>query len=303
MSESAPDVEVVQGRAAEVGGVPVLRHLPTRQLRTVGAWCFADEMGPIALTPDSGMDVGPHPHTGLQTVTWLFDGEVVHRDSLGSEELIRPGEVNLMTAGRGVVHAEESARRHGRLHGMQLWIAQPEQTRHGDADFAHHTELPIVESRAATMTVFAGDLGGVMAPTRHGTALVGADVRMSADTLSLALRPDHEYCLVLVDGPVVADGHPVQPGRVAWLGRGRDSLELSAPEGARMLLLGGEPLPEPVFMWWNFVARTRDEVALMYRAWRDGDARFGEVSTALARIPAPVPPWEPLRVSDPGATE
>ena len=303
MSAAFPEIEVLQGRATDVGGIPVLRHLPTRQLRTVGAWCFADEMGPVILTSTAGLGVGPHPHTGLQTVTWLLEGEVVHRDSLGSEELIRPGQVNLMTAGRGVVHAEESTGRQSHLHGIQLWIAQPESSRHGDADFAHHAELPGVEFRGAFGTVFAGRFAGVSAPTHHDTSLVGVDLQLTTEAVVLPLTAGDEHCLLLVEGAVEVDGQTVDAGRVVSLGSGRDEVTLRATETARVLLLGGEPVHEQLFMWWNFVGRSRDEIDAMYKAWRDGLDQFGEVDTELERIPAPRPPWEPMRVSTSGSAE
>lgn len=143
---SVADLEVLEGRRAEVGGFGVSRVLPRQRRRTVGAWCFVDQVGPGEVTAQRGLDIGPHPHVGLQTVTWLFRGQVLHRDSLGCEQLIRPGQLNLMTAGAGVSHSEETADIYdGELHGVQLWVAQPEETRHGEPAFEHHAELPRTE--------------------------------------------------------------------------------------------------------------------------------------------------------------
>ena len=168
----APEVEVLPSRETTVGGVPVRRALPKRQRRTVGAWCFADHFGPVAAGGGAqDMQIGPHPHSGLHTVTWLVEGELVHRDSLGSEQPIRPGQLNLMTAGHGVAHAEESPPAlAGRQHGIQLWVAQPEATRHGPAAFEHHAELPRLDLGGAVATVLVGGLDG----------LAGADSRRGA---------------------------------------------------------------------------------------------------------------------------
>jgi quercetin 2,3-dioxygenase len=161
-------VEVTESHEAVVGRFTVRRALPRRGRRTVGAWCFADHMGPADVTEDSGLDVGPHPHMGLQTVTWLLAGEALHHDSLGSEQVIAPGQLNLMTAGGGVAHAEEATGSYsGQLHGIQLWVAQPEATRHGAAAFEHHAELPRVDLGGAEATVLVGELGGVARPARR----------------------------------------------------------------------------------------------------------------------------------------
>src|SRR5947209_4908276 len=153
-----PVVEVTDSREATVGTMRVRRALPRRQRRTVGAWCFVDHMGPQQVTEAHGPDIGPHPHMGLHTVTWLVDGAVLHRDSLGSEQLIRPGQLNLMTAGHGVVHAEEAVDGYrGTLHGVQLWVAQPAATRDDGAAFEQHAELPVVEQGGAVATVLVGE--------------------------------------------------------------------------------------------------------------------------------------------------
>src|SRR4051794_9752091 len=154
----APTLEISDSRTATVGGVTVRRALPRRTRRTVGAWCFADHMGPAAATENEGLDIGPHPHIGLQTVTWLIDGKVLHRDSLGSEQLIAPGQLNLMTSGAGIAHAEETSGTYvGQLHGIQLWVALPERTRNGGSAFEHHRELPQVDLDRAVATVLLGE--------------------------------------------------------------------------------------------------------------------------------------------------
>ncbi|MHB1252353.1 MAG: pirin family protein, partial [Acidimicrobiales bacterium] len=167
-------LEVSESRLTRVGAMPVRRALPRRSHRTVGAWCFADHIGPAAVTNDHGLDIGPHPHTGLQTVTYLVRGEAVHRDSLGSEQLITPGQLNLMTAGQGVSHSEEATGHYeGDLHGIQLWIAQPDATRHAPAAFEHHAQLPRISIDRTLATVLVGEFHGVHSPARHDSALVG----------------------------------------------------------------------------------------------------------------------------------
>ncbi len=290
-------VEVLDGREAQVGMFTVRRVLPTRALRTVGAWCFADHMGPAEVTETSGLDVGPHPHTGLQTVTWLMQGEALHKDSLGSEQLIRPGQLNLMTAGRGVVHAEEATGTYrGGLHGVQLWVAQPDAQRHGDPGFAHHPELPVVEHESAVATVLAGTFLGTTSPAAFVTDLLGLDVVVRPGSVVLPLRPEFEHAVVALEGEVMVDGAIARPGQIASLGVGRSEVRVESRPAARVLVLGGVPFPERLYMWWNFVARSADEVSGFYADWRDRGERFGDVASELARIPSPTPPWEPIRV-------
>jgi redox-sensitive bicupin YhaK (pirin superfamily) len=289
---TTPVLEITAGREAVVGELTVRRVLPRRLRRTVGAWCFADHMGPVVMDPDHGPDIGPHPHMGLHTVTWLVAGEILHHDSLGSEQLIRPGQLNLMTGGQGVAHAEEAAENYsGALHGVQLWVAQPEETRHGAPAFEHHAELPQLELPGGEATVLVGNLDGVTSPARADTPIVGADVVLSAGVSTLPLRRDFEHAIVVLEGTVAVDDSPVVPGQLAYLGEGRDELALVTGDRARLLLLGGVPFDEPVLMWWNFVARTREEVDAAVRAWNNEAERFGRVRSHLARIPSPIPIW------------
>jgi redox-sensitive bicupin YhaK (pirin superfamily) len=285
-------VEVTPSREATVGAIPVRRALPRRERRTVGGWCFADHMGPELVTETQGLDIGPHPHTGLHTVTWLVAGEVLHRDSLGSEQVIRAGQLNLMTAGEGVTHSEEATGRYrGQLHGVQLWMAQPEATRHGPAAFEHHPELPRAELDNAVVTVLVGSFAGAASPARHDTALVGVDAAVRPGTGAWPLRPAFEHALVVLEGEVLVGDQVVRPGQLGYLGQGREELALTAADPARVLLLGGEPFGEPILMWWNFVVRGRDELDRARRQWEAGDPRFGRLRSPLARIPAPPPFW------------
>ena len=283
-------VEITPSHEAQVGELTVRRALPRRTRRTVGPWCFADHMGPADVAEDSGPDIGPHPHTGLQTVTWLLDGQVLHRDSLGSEQVISPGQLNLMSAGHGVSHAEESTGHYrGVLEGIQLWIAQPEGTRHGPAAFEHHGDLPQVELEGGVASVLMGSLDGAVSPARQDSPTVGIDLDLHRAT-TLALDPQFEHALVVLRGAARVDEEVATPGHLAFLGVGRDELALDATEPTRVLLIGGAPFPEPIRMWWNFVARTREEMVDAQRAWQEPDGRFGRVASRLPLIPAPALP-------------
>jgi redox-sensitive bicupin YhaK (pirin superfamily) len=285
-------LDVLPSHEAQVGDMRVRRALPRRAHRTVGSWCFADHMGPAPVTEDHGIDIGPHPHTGLQTVTWLLAGEVLHRDSLGSEQIVRAGELNLMTAGHGVAHSEEATGRYrGDLHGIQLWVAQPSSTRDGAPAFEHHDALPSVEVDQVVATVVVGEFAGAVSPARRDTDHVGVQLQLHG-AATLPLRADHEYALIVLAGAVEIGAATVEPGTLAYLGDARDELTVSgAGATATAMLLGGVPFPEELFMSWNFVARTREEVEAATRSWNDDDGRFGTVASPLARIPAPVPRW------------
>jgi redox-sensitive bicupin YhaK (pirin superfamily) len=281
---TGPTFERSPSRLADVGGMAVRRALPRHDRRTVGAWCFVDHFGPA---DDALMQIGPHPHIGLQTVTWLLAGEALHRDSLGSEQLIRPGQLNLMTSGAGIAHAEESPTGHRReVHGAQLWVALPEETRHGPGEFAHHAELPVVGAGALEVTVLLGALDGVRSPARTDTDLVGLALA-GGGRATLPVDRDHEHALVVLDGTVAVGDEVVAPGELAYLGLGRDDLALDAAPGSHALVLGGVPFPDRLVMWWNFVARTKAEIAEAWDDWEDGTERFRPVASELGRIPAP----------------
>ncbi len=275
-----------------MGEITVRRALPRHDRRTIGAWCFADHLGPVAVTDERGLDIGPHPHTGLQTVTWLLEGEELHRDSLGTEQLIQPGQLNLMTAGHGVAHAEEATGRyHGTLQGIQLWIAQPEATRHGPAAFEHHRELPQVDLGIGEATVLLGSFAGATSSARHDTELVGVDLSLRG-SVTIELEPRFEYGLVVLVGALELEGERLTPGHLGYLEPGRAELALSADEGTRALVLGGPPFDEEIMMWWNFVARSRAEFETAARSWESDDGRFGTVPSTLARLASPPRWWE-----------
>jgi quercetin 2,3-dioxygenase len=285
-------IEYREGRHTHVGGLPVARVLPTKGRRTVGAWCFVDLAGPADAEQPDPMEVGPHPHIGLSTVTWLLEGEALHTDSLGTEQLIRPGQLNLMTAGHGIAHAELAARPPFR--GVQLWVAQPEATRHGASTFEHHDQLPEIELDRAHGMVFLGSAADVTSPARTDSPLVGVDLTLRRGRSVVPLSSVAEHAVVPLDGEVKVGAEVVGTGWLALVPAGLDELALEAGEsGARTLVLGGEPLGEQIAMWWNFVARDRDELTAAWREWRDRTDRFGAVPSQLERIEAPRPPWVP----------
>jgi hypothetical protein len=280
----------------------VRRLLPLRQRRSVGAWCFVDHYGPASVDGVAGMQVPPHPHIGLQTVTWLIAGTVLHRDSLGSEQLIRPGQLNLMTAGRGIAHSEESPEDHDPwLHGVQLWLALPDAHRQVAPDFEHHAELPARRLGGLDVTVFAGSMAGLTSPARVFSGVVGAEISAPEDGGGIVpLDPRYEHVLFAAFGTAAAERNSPQPavlepGSMLYLPPGRESVSIAARAGGRLFLLGGEPLGETLLMWWNFVGRTPDDITTAAHDWATGQ-RFGTV-TGYHGAPLAAPPLDPVRLA------
>jgi quercetin 2,3-dioxygenase len=283
------DVEMMDSRSAQVGAMPVRRALPQRGRRTIGAFCFFDHAGPVN-SAGGEAGIGPHPHIGLQTVTWVLAGELLHRDSLGSEQPIRPGELNLMTAGHGIVHAEEHPTA-GPVHLAQLWVAQPEATRNGPPAFEHHGELPVLDLGGGSMaTVLVGEVGAARSPARRDTDHVGVELDLRS-AVELPAERSFEYALVPLEGAIEAEGQVVEPGRLVYLGPGREEIRLRTPESAKTLLVGGVPFEEPVLMWWNYVARTREEISAAHQDWSSRSERFTVPPSSLEPIDVAGPPW------------
>jgi redox-sensitive bicupin YhaK (pirin superfamily) len=285
-----PVLEALPGRVTDLLGLPIRRLLPRSQRRLVGPWCFLDSYGPLTFASGKPMDVAPHPHIGLQTVSWLLDGEVVHNDSLGFTGPAAPGVLNLMTAGRGIAHAEETpAQNDGHLRGLQLWVALPEASRGTTPAFEQHDALPVVALQGGRATVLIGALDGVRSPARAFSPIVGADVAGEADRrLVLPLDPGFEHALVPLRGECALDGRALDVDTLYYLGLGRTELVLeSGRDPARLMLIGGAPFGETILMWWNFVARTTEEIVAAREDWQAG-RRFGEVAAhAGPRIEAP----------------
>mgnify|MGYP003542242653 FL=1 len=292
---TAPTPQRLTGKPTILGdGMTIVRTLPSARRRSIGAWCFLDHFGPVDVGGQDGLRVGPHPHIGLQTVTWLLSGEILHRDSLGSVQVIRPGQLNLMTSGCGISHSEESPPEHSpSLHGAQLWIALPDAHRLTEPTFAHHAELPIFTHDGLHISVLLGDLLGHVSPGKIFTPLMGAELFADAATqVTLPLRADFEFGIQVLTGRLRVDDEVLEPGTLLYLEAGRDALNLIADSGCRALLIGGEPLQEPLLMWWNFVARTQAELSMACHDWNAGAKYFGEVTGYPGkRLEAPLPPW------------
>ncbi|MFE3022280.1 pirin family protein [Streptomyces sp. NPDC059256] len=290
-----PVRELLSPRRVPLGeSTEVRRLLPNLGRRMVGAWAFVDHYGPDDIADEPGMQVPPHPHMGLQTVSWLHEGEVLHRDSTGSLATIRPRELGLMTSGRAISHSEESPRSHARyLHGAQLWVALPDTHRHVEPHFQHHTDLPQLTAPGLTATVILGDIDGAASPGTTYTPIVGADLALTEGArLNLPLNPDFEYAVLAMSGQVRVDDVPLTSGSMLYLGCGRRELPLLAASDAGLMLLGGEPFEEELIMWWNFVGRTQSEIETARKDWMEG-SRFGEVK-GYDGGPLPAPELPPL---------
>ena len=298
-----PVVEVLSARAVPLGGpraMTVRRTLPQRQRSLIGAWCFADHYGPDDVGATGGMDVPPHPHTGLQTVSWLFSGEVEHRDSGGHHALVRPGELNLMTGGRGISHSEVSTPATRVLHGVQLWVALPDSARDAPRALQHHVP-PAVRVAGATARVFLGSLLGTSSPVPTFTPLLGAEITLDPGTrLRVAVDTAFEHGVLADTDGISLEGTDVGPGDLGYVGPGLGALTLSsdAAEPARLVLLGGPPFEEDILMWWNFVGRSHEEIERFRAEWQSGSDRFGAVvgyTGPVGRLPAPELPHVRIR--------
>ena len=263
----------------QLGTLKILRALPVRQKRLVGPWCFLDRFGPLSFTDAKPMDVAPHPHIGLQTVSWLLQGEIVHKDSLGSEALLCPGGVNVMTSGGAIAHSEETPPKNsGLLNGVQLWVALPDADRHGPASFQHVDEVPMLEQNGSTVSVFAGSVLGSSSAAQHFSPILGLDIALQRNVrLALPLDPSFEHAVLLLTGDAKIDDQPIDTMNLWYLGPNRFSVAFESSNGARVLLIGGPPFPEQILMWWNFVARKPEEIAEARSDWQNHQ-RFGEVT-------------------------
>lgn len=287
---------VLHPREVPLGGpraMLVRRTLPQRDRSMIGAWCFADHYGPHDVrTAGRGMDVPPHPHTGLQTVSWLFEGLIEHRDSAGVHAMVRPGELNLMTAGAGICHSEVSTPETTILHGVQLWVALPDAARDTDRDFAHYAPPPRIVG-GATLRVFLGELAQSQSPVHTFTPLLGAQIDLDPGAeLTLDVDPAFEHGVLLDQGAIEVCGTALAVADLGYQAPGPTQLRLSnrGVSPARALLLGGPPFTEELVMWWNFVGRSHDDIATYRELWQTNDARFGDVqgySGTPARLPAP----------------
>jgi redox-sensitive bicupin YhaK (pirin superfamily) len=295
--------QVLLPRDVPLGGpraMGVRRTLPQRSRSLIGAWCFVDHYGPEV----TRMVVPPHPHTGLQTVSWLFAGEIEHRDSVGSVAPVRPGELNLMTAGRGISHSEVSDAQPTELHGAQLWVALPDFARHGAPFFERFVPDPIAIG-AATARVFIGSLAGATSTARVFSPLVGAQLDLPAGaSVDVPVETGFEHGVLVDAGPAIVDGITVDRSELCYLPIGRTHIRIQATDAPlRVLLIGGEPLGEAIVMWWNFIGRDHDEIVAYREQWQaeviaggNPEGRFGTVAGYDgAPLPAPELPGVRLR--------
>jgi|SRR5579863_4735371 len=282
---------VIDGRPRDLGGFAVRRVLPSETRRLVGPFIFFDHMGPAEFAPGQGIDVRPHPHIGLATVTYLFDGEIVHRDSLGSHQAIRPGDINWMTAGRGIVHSErtgsEPRRAGSRVHGVQLWVALPLANEETAPAFHHHpaATLPSVELASARIRVLAGHAYGQTSPVATLSPLFYVDVALPAGA-ELPLPREHaERAAYVVEGAVCCGPERASRGRMLVFAEGA-GMVLRAVTDARLALIGGAPIDGERHIWWNFVSSSKARIEQAKRDWQEG--RFPKVPGDEAEsIPLP----------------
>jgi len=298
VSEPSDGVTVLEPRDVPLGGpraMNVRRTLPQRSRSLIGGWCFVDHYGPDLVSAGPGMVVPPHPHTGLQTVSWLFAGVIDHRDSVGSHAPVRPGELNLMTAGSGISHSEVSTRDTTILHGAQLWVALPDSARHGSPAFENYVPEPFVLGDA-TVRVFIGELAGRASTATVFSRLLGAQVDLPAGTsVTFDVDPGFEHGVLVDAGDVTVEGMPVPLSHLGYVPLGRSTVTISTGGlPATVLLLGGEPLGERIVMWWNFIGRTHDEIVEYRDAWQhdviaggNPNGRFGAVAYDGRALPAP----------------
>jgi len=290
-------VQLVEPKDVQLGGedaLKVRRTLPSLRRSFVGAWCFVDHYG-----PERGicMDVPPHPHTGLQTVSWLFEGEIEHRDSGGVHSMVRPGEVNLMTSGRGIAHSEVSTPERDLLHGVQLWVVLPEASKDVIREFQHHVP-DVLDAEGVRARLMVGSLDGVTSPVRTETGLLGAEVVIAPGTTwEFAVDPGFEHGVLVDTGYVDFDDVRLDRSVLGVRDAGLDSIRLTNPTDApaRVMLLGGEPFEEGVVMWWNFIGRDHDDIVRLREEWNAApEDRFGRVAGyrgSTQRLTAPpLPP-------------
>jgi redox-sensitive bicupin YhaK (pirin superfamily) len=281
-------VELLEPRDVPLGGpraMPVRRTLPQRKRSLIGAWCFVDHYGPDPAAGPGAMTVPPHPHTGLQTVSWLFAGDIEHRDSVGTHATVSPGQLNLMTAGNGIAHSEVSLPTATVLHGAQLWVALPEASRFHAPFFEHYVPSP-APFGGATVRVFIGALGGQVSTATAFTELVGAQLDIPAGTaIELPVDPRFEHGVLLDAGELAIEGESIPVADLGYVEAGRSTLKLEAgASDVRALLIGGVPLGESIVMWWNFIGRSHEEIVRFRDDWQreviageDASGRFGAV--------------------------
>ncbi|MDP9141622.1 MAG: pirin family protein [Pseudomonadota bacterium] len=289
-----PSLQRIPARESVLGeGMRIRRALPAQVRKTIGAWVFLDHFGPLDISHGDGMRVGPHPHTGLQTFTWPISGEILHRDSLGYEQLIRPGQINLMTAGRGISHSEESpTERSPIIHGAQLWIALPDSHRDIEPAFEHYPVVPALDRDGFHITVLCGEFSGLSSPVKVYSPMIGLELLSGAAAdFAIPLRREFEHGVLVLEGEVTFCEQTVGPGELLYLPTGADVAQLSSAGASRTLLIGGTPYTDDLLIWWNFIGRNKADIERYSDDWNAGRG-FGEVKGYPgARLTAPPVPW------------
>ncbi len=266
--------------------VDVRRTVPHKELRMIGAWCFVDHYGPTNQV--TGMTIGAHPHMGLQTVTWLFDGRIMHNDSLGTHQEINPAQLNLMTAGRGIAHSEQSLETNGTMHGVQLWVALPDETRNQEPFFEHFSELPTKKDDDTTVKVFVGEYEGLKSPAKIFSEMVGAELRSVKSEMKLQLNAEFEYGVLNVSESFEINGQTLSFGELAYIPVGTFDSLITSENSKHFLLLGGKPFGEKILMWWNFIGRTHEEIVAARELWNSHNQLIPDFKDEInQRIPAP----------------
>lgn len=288
--------DLIQGRQKDLGGFTVRRAIPTTRRRSVGPFVFFDHMGPVTIDRDHAMDVRPHPHIGLATVTYLFEGHGYHRDSIGSEQLISPGDINWMTAGRGIVHSERSpqedrvAKTPRRLHGLQIWIGLPADQEECDPSFVHWPKesLPsVVISPNLTAKILLGEFGGKRSPAEVKSRTLYLDFELKENAQEIIAFDEKEIAFYLIEGRAEINEQILQPGDLYVLDN-PGKIQFRAEAGSRIVAVGGDPFPEPRFMWWNFVSSKKERIREAAKAW--DEQSMGKVPGEKEWIPLPKDP-------------
>ena len=283
------EITAYTNRKTKLGELEISRALPIREHRLVGPWCFLDRFGPLTFKGGIPMNVPPHPHIGLQTVTWLLEGEILHRDSIDSEAVVRPGGVNVMTSGDGIAHAEMTpGDNSGQLNGVQLWVALPEEHRNRKPSFEAILEVPTVNIDGGNIQLFAGTFGKTISPGTFYSELIGLDLEvLPGKQMEFRVNPAFEHAALVLNGNCSLQDQPLELRKLYYLGPGRDCLSIHSQNSCRLLLIGGIPFKEEILMWWNFVARTPQEIAQARSDWEETDL-FGKVQGNFeTRLSAP----------------
>lgn len=274
-----PTIESIPVRNAIIGrDTPIARALPSRQKKMIGAWCFLDHAGPVSFPAGQGLDVGPHPHIGLQTFTWMIAGTVMHTDSLGSKQLISPNQINLMTAGHGISHTEVTPPNETTMHAAQLWIALPDAHLHTSPAFTHYATLPVVQQNKIIYTILVGTFLEKTSPVTVYTPLVGVDIyaEQTSET-TLHLNPAFEYGILVLAGTVKINGQLLDQSHLLTISTEADQLHIALNANSRLLFIGGEPFDTDIVLWWNFVGRDKAGLLQAREDWERKDPRFGEI--------------------------